>query len=64
MAVSKQTFSTVRGILEQLDNRISEARERRTGSPEDRNADSTSHRQFGTLGASNANEHERARRQS
>ncbi|MHC4976346.1 MAG: hypothetical protein ACYTF7_07035 [Planctomycetota bacterium] len=50
MAVSKQTFSTVRGILEQLDNRISEARERRTGNPSTQATGASSHRQFGKVG--------------
>jgi hypothetical protein len=49
MAVSKQTFTTVRGILEQLDNRISEARQRRTGSPAQPSSPVAPQRQFGSL---------------
>ena len=48
MAVSKQTFSTVRDILEQLDTRISEARERRTGNPAQQPSSVSAQRQFGS----------------
>ncbi len=49
MGVSKQTFSTVRDILQQLDSRISEARERRTGSPDHVPQNGQHERQFGAV---------------